>query len=279
MKRIFFITSCALLFSACGGSSTETVVEDADSIRTNLIPFLDGVWVMNDYLKEIESNHSPRASWDTLNGPVALIINKYSMRNDSLVAGVNLNNHEGSAFTIFFKYGDKKTQLRTDIGKVTGARNRVDIGYQLTESGKVFVCLYEYNDKNELVKQKFFKKVMDKQMDSDLSAGIDHAVNLQLFKGKFAYTNEAGKPDTAEFREDGKTKGFLENKYYHIRTDFNDAYSNVDVVSFFVDENTEKGYGFQLVSGNIDLYQLDSVHEKGELKYGKKLYTLIRQPD
>lgn len=278
MKKLFFIISSTLLFSACGGGSTETVVDDADSIRLNLIPYLDGVWVMNDYLNAIESNHSPRASWDTLTGPVALIINKYSMRNDSLIAGVNQNNHEGSAFTIFFKYGQEKNRLKTDLG-VTEKGNRVEIGYQTTETGKVFVTLYEYDDKNEVINQRFFKKVMDKQMDSDLSVGIDHAVNLRLFKGRFAYTNEAGKPDTAEFREDGKTKGFLGTKYYHIRTDFMDSFSNMDIVSFFVDENTEKPFGFQLVAGNIELFQLDSLHEKGELKYGKKLYTLTRQPD
>jgi hypothetical protein len=276
MKKM--IIGLSVLLCACGGAEKKEAGDLADSIRINLVPKLDGIWVMNDYLKLIEENHSPRLSSAALRGAVCLVIDKYSMRNDSMVAGVNLNNHEGSPFTIFFSYGQDNTQLQTNLGKVQGKNSRVEIGYQRTETGKIFLTLYTYNEKNELEEQRFFSKVADKQMDEDLSYGIDIAVNLRLFKGRFAYTDETGKSDTVEFREDGKMKGFADNKFYFIKKDFNEPFSNEDAVSFFPDGETERPFGFRLVSGNIDLYQLDSVADKQELRYGKKIYSLIRQP-
>jgi hypothetical protein len=281
MKKQILLSFSALvlLLSSCGSAgNTADPKAIADSLQQAVMPSLEGVWIMKEYVDKLDSTLSPRASWEVMDGAVLLLVNKQSAHGDSIMMGVNWNNHEGGPATILLRPGIEKNSLSTTLDNISGdEKGKVDIGFESTADGKSDLVLYQYNDQNQLIKKRVFRKVLPKQMDNDLSHGVDVLLNHKLLSGKYTVIDAAGKKQEAEFLEDGKTRGFEGHKFFNFRSDFMDSYSNVDILELYKDESSSDGFGYLAKGDTLDLFQLDSIHDKGELRYGKKLYTLLKK--
>src|ERR1700741_1164491 len=225
MKKIIFILPLLSLFSCGGGGKSESAI--ADSLKAAMPQQLQGAWVMDDYIAKLDSTLSPRASWETMEGAVAMLMDKHTVNGDSMLGGMNWNNHEGYPFTIYFKMGSEKGTVATslDMAMLDNKKGIVDLGAGMKDD-KPQLTLYQYDSNGHLAAKRTFSRILDRQMDSDVSAGIDHLLNKKFLCGDYSVVDAAGKKINANFLEDGKTKGFDTYKYFHIASDFNDAFMN-----------------------------------------------------
>ena len=271
MKKIILFTG-VLFLAACGGNEKPAAdaKAEAEELKTTLLPNIEGVWVMKDYISKMESSRSPEVASDVLEGIVGIDINKASLRTDSLEGGANWNNHEGNGFTIYLKKGIAENSVKTALGDDKGF---FEIGY--ADSSLV---LYHYDkSSNKLIGKRMFKKVLRKQLNSDLSFGIQYIVSKKLFAGNYSCTDSASKKSDVEFTVDGKVKGFADYKYYLPATDFMDAFSNMDYITVVKDENNSDAYGYTSRNDSICFYTIVKNEKEGTISYGKLRYTFLKK--
>lgn len=271
MKKLGLIGMLAML-AACGGNgaSVENDKAVAEELRKTVEPNLEGVWVMSDFITKMDSARSPKIASDLLEGVVGININKASVRPDSMEGGVNWNNHEGSGFSIYFKKGAAENSLKSALKDDKGI---YEIGYKDKS-----LVLYHYDAANKLIDERLFSKVLRKQLNSDLSFGIQYIVNKKLMEGKYAVTDSAKGKSQLELSVDGKVTGMADYKYYLVATDFMDAFSNMDYITFLKNENAGDAFGYVCKKDTIQLYTILKNDKEGSISYGKLRYTLVKQP-
>lgn len=269
MKKILFLAG--ILFLAACGSDSPAADEKAEAaeILKNVVPNIEGVWIMSDYITKMESTHSPKAASDVLDGVVGIDINKASIRVDSMEGGVNWNNHEGSGFTIYFKKGIAENSVKSGL---TDDKGFFDIGY--ADSSLV---LYHYDAGKKLLDKRIFTKVLRKQLNSDLGFGIQYIVNKKLLKGNYTCTDSLNNKSDVELTVDGKIKGLGDYKYYLAATDFMDAYSNMDYITLLKDEKNSEAFGYTSKNDSVKIYTLHKDDSSGTIFYGKLRYSLLRK--
>lgn len=273
MKKLLIIIAGISLIASCkqgGNENNKTTTKDA------ILPYLQGTWVMTDYINELKNTHSPLVSSKKLNGIVSMTINKDVAERDSLPVPGSLNNHEGTSFNIILQQGANEQQLKTDLTD-NNTGNYYEIGY---EAGKdTSAVLIEYNKDHKEVGKHYYTKVTGIQTDESEPYGLQYMANKVLLAGVYNATDDAGKASTIEFTEDGLIKGIEGHKTYYIFTDFLGEGDGYQVDELCLDEQTkeQKPFIFHISKDTVRLYQAKEDAERTKLEQGPLKYTLIKK--
>lgn len=284
MKPFAFLFFTFIFLSSCSNNKTSSV-HDADPIdkdeisrlREHFIPVLNGVWVLTDYIHEIEKTKSPLKASDKLQGIVTLVIDA-GVTSDSLEVGASLNNHEGYGFTLFFATGQNENRLKTNIPDYDEASNFYELGYE-TINNTTFLFLYHYDKTNKLLDKRSFTKVADKQQDDDVAWGLQHFVNDRLFAGRYLLIDSTHTATAVTFKNDGSLIGSSDLKTYAVNTDFMGGPETVlDGMAFNMEVKDSKWFAFKIDRDTTYLYNTIGDEASGALlQLGKIQYRLVRQ--
>lgn len=271
MKQIVALILITIFFLGC--SSNKTTNNDKnqnDSLQQSFVPIINGVWVLKDYINDIEKTKSPLKSADKLQGIVTLIIDGETQK-DSIEVGISWNNHEGNSFIAYFKLGNNKSSLKTNIPDYENTTNYYELGYEL-EKNDTILNIYHYNKTNKLLDKKQFIKVAKKQTDNDVGWGIQLIVNKKILNGDYSIIDSTNSVKIATFKNDGTIIGFNNFKNFYILTDYmGGPETNNDGICF----NSNKCFAFETKGDTIYLYNTKSVDENEKLD--KLIYKLVKQ--
>ena len=291
MKNVILIISVFIIVASCSNKKTLSVektvstsesnvfevennnISNNDTLKQHFIPRIQGVWVLTDYINDIEKTKSPLKSWDKLEGIVTMIIDVEN-QSDSIEVGISWNNHEGDNFMLYFQTGQKENSLKTNIINYDEKSNFYELGYE-TISNITYLFLYHYDKTNLFIEKTQFSKVADGQQDDDLGWGLQYMVNRRLFSGSFTLVDSLNKTTKVKFNDDGSLMGFPEYKTYHIQTDYlgDPIYLDSDIILFWNEKRDITQYAFQIFKDTICLYSVIFHEEVGipfeldELKY------------
>jgi len=293
MKKIKYWIFFIIILYSCANSSQEGNVPNLeeeneltlgkiDSLKQKFTPIIQGVWVLTDYINEIEKTKSPLKSRNTLTGHnfnviVTMVIDAEN-QSDSIEVGVSVNNHEGDFFTVYFQTGENKNSLKTNIIDYDEKSNFYELGYEIINK-ITYLFLYHYDKTNKLIGKTQFSKVAEKKQDNDGAWGLQYMVNKKLFSGNFTLIDSTNTKTEIEFNADGSLIGFLNFKTYHILTDYlgSAVIPDIDMISFRDGKNWEL-YAFQIIKDTILLYRViydENVEEP--MTSGELIYKLVRK--
>jgi hypothetical protein len=281
MKKIYpLILAAFIISSSCSNEKTSGLSnktkEDA-SLKQQFIPALNGIWVLTDYINEIERTLSPLKSSEKLHGIVSMEINT-TAASDSIEVGANYNNHEGYNFTVFFETGHNANSLKTNIQDYEEHSNFYELGYE-TIKDETFLFLYHYNKSKKLLKKSQYSKVGDSKSKLDAASGLQYMVNKKLFTGSYLLTDSLNSTTNIKMNSDGSLTGHKVFKNYHILTDFmGGPETTLDGIVFNLYEDNSSWYTFTIKKDAILLHHIMEDEETGEpLKTDKIAFKLVRQ--
>jgi len=276
MKQLSYLLLALFILTSCSNNKVSTS-NQVDNLKQHFIPILNGVWVLTDYIEEIEKTQSPLKASDKLNGIVAMDIDE-NMQSDTIFVGISINNHEGYNFTTYFVQGQNSTSLKTNIPDYDEESNYFELGYE-TGNNQTFLVLYHYNKNNQLIDKKEFTKVSDKVQNSDVSRGLQYIVNKKLFSGNYLSIDSKNSTGKVKFNSDGSLTGFPDFKTYYVITDFlGGPVATFDEIIFNLYEENSKGFAFKIDGDTTFLYSTTGDEDKGEpLQIDKVEYKLVRQ--
>lgn len=273
---IIFTATILSSFSIEKTRANDNGFNKIDSLKQIFSPILNGVWVINDYIKEIEKTKSPLKSKDKLNGIVTMVI-RSNIPKDSLDVLVSWNNHEVSNFTLYFVAGQNANNIKTDLSDFNERTNYYEIGYKINKRDTV-IFLYHYNKNNKLLDKKQFNKILNDQLSNDETWGIRIIVNEKLISGNYNYIDIHNSQAEIHFHNDGLLTGFYDFSTYEISTDFNgwSPWEYVDRICFDLLTDHSKCFAFKITGKSLNLYELTFDDENGIMRIGKLKYSLIR---
>lgn len=277
MRQLTYLILTLFILISCSKEKTPTTKNEIESSKENLIPILNGVWVLTDYIKAIEQTKSPIKAADKLQGIVTMVIDA-GIKSDSIIVDASWNNHEGYNFTTYLSTEQHQNSLKTNIPDYDEKTNYYELGYE-TISNETFLVLYHYDKTNKLIDKKSFTKVADKQKDNDVSWGLQYIVNKTLFSGNYLLIDNKNTTTKISLQSDGSLNGFSDFKTYYIFTDFiGGPETTLDAVEFNINEKNSKEYAFKIENDTILLYNTTRDQETGELlQLGKVQYKLVKQ--
>lgn len=247
---------------------------------SNPLSIIHGVWVITDYIKEIEKTKSPLKSKDVVNsGIVTMVIRTTDNMKDSLSIGASWNNHEGTEFMLYYIAGNQKNSLKTNLRDYYDKSNYYELGYEITLKD-IILYLYHYNKTNRLLDRKQFTKIQDEQLSDDLAWGIQFIVNEKLFSGNYIVKDSLDKKlFTVQFNSDGTVTGFNDFTSYEISTDFNgwSPWEYMDDICFDIGKETAKCYAYKINGNSIDLYGFTYNEEIGLSRIDDLVFKLFRE--
>ena len=218
---LIFILLLFAILTNCSNKKTSTTYKETDRndyLQETFIPACNGVWVLTEYIKSIETTHSPLKSVDKLNGIVTMII-EITNQVDSFEVGVSWNNHEGDNFITYFSPGHRANSLKTNLEDFENKFNYYEIGLEMINN-QIVLVLYHYNNDNKLIDKKMFTKVVDRQLDNDVAWGLQYIVNEKLFSGNYLLIDSSNHKTNVSFGSDGTITGLSNFKTYYVITDF-----------------------------------------------------------
>ena len=269
-----------VLLTSCSNQETFNVSSEtkvADGLKGKFSEVFNGVWVLTDYIKSIESTKSPLKSVEKFDGVVTMIID-IKNQVDSLFVGVSWNNHEGDNFTVYSISGNLVNSLKTNLIDYENQSNYYELGYENISNQK-YLALYHYNKDNKLIDKKLFSKVADKQTDDDAAWGLQYIVNEKLFKGDYTLIDSSDNKTNVSFKSDGNLIGMPEFKSYYVFTDFIGAPETIlDGIAFKANGRNSTWFAFEIKQDTTFLYSTKGDEEAGELlQLDKLIYKLARQ--
>jgi len=290
MKRFTIILLAYLALIGCSSQTTSNLgnnnVSSSDSMKQHFIPIIQGVWVLTDYIDEIEKTESPIKSMHKLISPdiihlldeIVTMVIDVSEQADSIEVGASINNHEEYFFTIYLQAGQNNNSLKTNISDYNDHSVFYELFYQTINSVN-YLFLSCYNQTNQLIGTRQFSKVADKQNNNNVDWGIQYIVNKKLFSGDFLLIDNENTQTQIKFNDDGSLEGFPEFIFYKIITDFigDVIFLEVDEILFQNAKRDVTSYAFQINKDTIYLYSIIPHEETGlPLKLDELKYTLVR---
>lgn len=280
MKQIIHIFLTLVILTSCSNQQTSNVnieTKEVDDLKEKFSEVFNGVWVLTDYIKSIESTKSPLKSAEKFDGVVTMIID-IKNQVDSLFVGVSWNNHEGDNFTVYSISGNLENSLKTNLIDYENKSNYYELGYE-NISNQTYLALYHYNKDNKLIDKKLFSKVADKQTDDDAAWGLQYIVNEKLFKGDYTLIDSSDNKTNVSFKSDGILIGMPEFKSYYVFTDFMGGPETIlDGIAFKANEQTSTWFAFEIKKDTTFLYNTKGDEEAGELlQLDKLIYKLVRK--
>jgi len=253
-----------------------TILNSSQALIQRFKPIIQGIWVKDDYINDITKTRSPYNSRSKLNGVASVTIEMDSIKNDSLDAGVSLNNHEGSDFTIYFKtVGNKHNSLKINRKDYEVKSNFFELGYCI-KNNDTSLLIYHYNKDNKLLDSTRYLKVIQSESNNDMGYGIQYITNRILITGKYTFTDSTGHVEKIGFTNEGDVAGFLNFKTFYINTDFiAGPENNLDVIDFDINNN-QKEYAFKFNADTLSLYETKDNADSSLLVLGKLKYRLFK---
>jgi len=280
MKQFLFIFLTISLLTNCSNKETSNVVEKPNNvarIKQNFIHQLPGIWVLTDYINDIEKTRSPIKSSDKLHGIVSMRI-KEDIKTDSIDIGASWNNHEGYNFTAYLKSGQNKNSLKTSLSDYNDNSNFYELGYEIINN-ETYLFLYHYNKQNKLIDKRKFTKIADEQPDDDIGWGLQYIVNQKLFSGNFLFIDSVNNRTTVSLKSDGSLAGHPDFNEFYIFTDFmGGPETSLDEICFNQQSKSPSCFAFQFNNDTIYLYSTRGDEEGDEdLQHDKLRYKLVKQ--
>ena len=291
MKKNFYTVVFFSIFLSCGSNTKsnhqDTLAHNANKIDNSAKgllkrfgPFINGFWVKKDYVESIIKTKSPRQSYSKANGMVAIIINRDSVKGDSMTAAVGWENHEGGELVLKLKTGQMQSALKTTL--VTVEDNPGDfyeLGYRVV-AHDTNVIVYHYNKQKKLIRSDLYMKDLPEVgKPSELSDVGYRRVNQALVTGVYSALDSIGQPLKIKMDNEGNITGFNGFKSYAVNIDFAEGYrENLDEIWFDpFDNKKRKAYAFKIKRDTIKLYDTSLNADSTELILGKLKYNLIKQ--
>ena len=269
------LTSCSnkKVSFFCNNNNDLPLVENdsisvIDSLKQFYTPIIDGIWVLTDYINEIEKTKSPIKSRHKLDDIVTMVINAKN-QSDSIKIYASVNNHEVIDFIVYFQMGQKSNSLKTNCYYLS---NSYELGYE-TINDENYLFLYCYSKKNELIGKTQFSKVAEYWQNNNETWGLQYIVNKKLLAGNFVLIDNTKKQ--IKFDANGSVTGFKDFNTYKITTDFlgDPIFLENDIIHFRNEKHDITEYAFKINGDTICLYSVISEEETGlpfalnELKY------------
>lgn len=259
-------------FYSCSDSSGRRIegVNDSgiqkDRGIKNILP---GVWVPDDYIKQIELTKSPYKSSKFLDEVSTMIIESDFSDADSIVVEASWNNHEGYSFTVFF---DSSNYLLTDIPDYDINSNNYRLGYDIVKKD-TFLILAHFTKNNRLLDQKRFRRIAQNQNEGKgADWGLSFVVNDRIFRGHYKILDSISSEEI-QFLNTGEIQNFNDYKNYQVLTDFIGP-TNFDNICFETIDSKYQCYAFKFSADTLKLFELIET-EEGE-KLGAIKYQLLR---
>ena len=151
---LFFLTG----FSVGKSENVKNNSNVIDSLKQVYVSRMNGVWVMTDYIVDIQKNKSPLKSFGLLNGKgvVELSINGV-LNRDTVLCSAVINNHEELKFTGCPKINNNSILTINLEDYYTDCH--YEIGLDTIEN-KISIVLYRLNLENKLIEKRYFTKVL-----------------------------------------------------------------------------------------------------------------------
>jgi hypothetical protein len=265
-------------FSVVKSENVEKNLNVIDSLKQDYVSRMNGVWVMTDYIVDIQKNKSPLKSFGLLNGKgvVELSINGL-LNRDTVLCSAVINNHEELEFTGCPKRNENSVLTINLVDYYTDCH--YEIGLDTTKN-KISIVLYRLNLENKLIEKRYFTKVLEHyDITNKIEGGITRVVNETLLAGKYRLVNEKGNESNVIFDRDGSITGFESFKSYYISTDFLlSPTQSFDQIFLQRKDGKHQGFGITLKEDSVYLNQIKGNDEKFEtLKLGKIKYILTKK--
>ena len=269
-----------IILTSCSNQKTSNVnieTMEVDDLKGKFSGVFNGVWVLTDYIKSIESTKSPLKSAEKFDGVVTIIID-IKNQVDSAFVGVSRNNHEGDNFTVYSITGNLENSLKSNLIDYENNSNYYELGHE-NISNQTYLALYHYNKDNKLIDKKLFSKVADKQSDNDAGWGLQYIVNEKLFKGDYTLIDSSDNKTNVSFKNNGIMNGMPGFNSYYVFTDFMGGPETIlDGIAFKASERNSTWYAFEIKKDTTFLYNTKGDEEAGELlQLNKLIYKLVRK--
>jgi len=281
MRKLIIISITLFLLSSFSVGKSQDVDNNSivnDSLKQAYTSKLNGVWVMTNYIDDIQKNKSPLKSFRLLNGKgvVELSING-SINKDTILCSAVINNHEELNFTGYFK------KSNISILRINLEDYYTDCHYEIGLDpiiNKINIVLYRFNSENKLIEKRNFTKVLEQYSKKNtIERGISRVVNEAILVGQYSLVKTKEKEPFISFNSDGSITGLEQFNSYYIRTDFLiGPTQNFNQIMLERKDGKHKAYALIIHKDTVYLNQLKGNDEKFEiLKLGKIKYTLIKK--
>lgn len=265
MTKIISTLLLALALFSCNSKSTSSKDHQAESkqaIANETATQLQGLWISESYLKDIETSKSIYRSKNYRTKVQGFTLDAKNLRTDSAVLE-GFTPHE-IGYSSPIKYDSVKGKFVNDLARLSEFPTFLD-PFELDYAGNKHLKMY-------FPKTKSFDEY--RKMDTDLQAELRKI----LIVGKYKTTT---KPVEIQFDTDGKVHNFKDFKYYELITDFGEGIE-YDAIIFF--KTLDGGnwvdgeiYHFKVVPSGLQLQLLKPNWETMEHVISKEILALQRK--
>lgn len=265
MTKILSSLLLALALFSCNSKSTSSKdpqKEGPKEIANESIAQLQGLWISEPYLKDIETSKSIYSSRNYRSKVQGFTLDAKNLRTDSAFLE-GFTPHE-IGYSSPIKYDSVKSKFVNDLTRLSEFPTFPD-PFELDYAGNKHLKMY-------FPKTKSFDEY--RKVDTDLQAELRKI----LIAGKYKTTT---KPAEIQFDNDGKVHNFKDFKYYELITDFGEGIE-YDAIIFF--KTLDGGnwvdgeiYHFKVVPSGLQLQLLKPNWETMEHEISKEILALQRK--
>ena len=281
-KFLIFLFLIFVLFSCASNETQVNKNQVKNNIITSQLPdsikqyqaIMEGIWVLDDYIKILESTKSPFKAAEILNGETSFSIDFDKIIGDSLEIPLNLGNHEGSSFNLYLKKGKLKNSFKTNLFDFAYKSGTLELCYEITKKDTL-LCFSSFDIQQKRIQMQKFRRVL-KVTNMNLSDGIAYVINKKIFEGKY---KDLKTKKEYFFDIQGNTNFLGHNKYQGLE-DFIGP-DSFDAVYFSIGKKNFKDFGFTFVRDTLFLYNFktewDSLNNEADnVGYDTIQYKLLK---
>lgn len=252
-------------------------IDKTESLSNKFKPYLNGIWVVADYIEDVTKTRSPLISSDKLTFITEFVIDTAGIAADSVHIGAGMGNHEGMDFVLYFRKGKTSSSLLTDIKDFENAGDSYELGYSVSNTDTSLI-LYHYNDNKKLLDKTKYIKSPKRPSPENLNEGLQYMVNKNLLAGSYKVIDTSGGETAIILTPEGRIKGLKEFRNYFVLTDFVAAPGNTtDEICFEIQTSHQKCYGFEYKNDTLCLFEPAKDDLDSLFKPGPALYKFIKQ--
>lgn len=265
-------------FSVGKSENVEKNLNVIDSLKQDYVSRMNGVWVMTDYINDIQKNKSPLKSFVLLNGKGVVELSIYkSLSKDTVLCSAVINNHEELNFTGNLKSNENSVLTINLEDYYTDCHYEIGLD---TIKNKISIVLYRLNLENKLIEKRYFTKIIEHyDITNKIESGISRLVNEMLLAGQYRQVNAKGKESIVAFNSNGSITGFESFKSYYISTDFLLVPTqSFDQILLETQDGKHQAFGITIKNDTVYFNQIKGNDERFDsLKLGKTKYILTKK--
>ncbi len=267
MNKLIILTLTLLLMNSCGETSENEIESEADVQnidKSELIKeadYLDGFWLIDNYLSNIEKTKSIYHNRDYGTLLYGFVLQKDNLITDSPYL-YGFTDHEGGYDApLIFNY--KKNKFENDLSRTKKFDSFQQPFVLMPVNDSLIDIVYTQTKQKEA-----YRKVVDIQTE----------LRRILFEGKYVLTHSDEK---VSFNRNGKLTGFQDKIYFELVADFGLGIQYDAIILF--DDNKKSNwsdgdlYKFEFVSDTIKFYHVETEWENLNHEVGGLVYELVRE--